>query len=65
MVGAIVLAAGRSTRMGATNKLLADLDGKPVVAHVVDAIAAAGLPPPVVVVGHMAAEVGAVLGGRT
>ncbi len=52
MVGAIVLAAGRSTRMGAANKLLADLGGRPVVAHVVDAIAAAGLPPPVVVVGH-------------
>ena len=64
VVGAIVLAAGRSTRMGAANKLLADLGGRPVVAHVVDAIAAAGLPPPVVVVGHRADEVGAALAGR-
>lgn len=63
-VGVIVLAAGRSTRMGAANKLIADLDGKQVVAHVVDGIAAAGLPPPVVVVGHMAAEVRAALGDR-
>ncbi|WP_226895936.1 NTP transferase domain-containing protein [Polymorphobacter sp. PAMC 29334] len=63
-VGVIVLAAGRSTRMGAANKLIADLDGKPVVAHVVDAIAAAGLPPPIVVVGHMAAAVRAALGDR-
>jgi len=63
-VGAIVLAAGRSTRMGSANKLLADVDGLPVVAHVVDAIAAAGLPPPVVVLGHMADAVRAALGGR-
>nr|WP_295660763.1 NTP transferase domain-containing protein [Polymorphobacter sp.] len=63
-VGVIVLAAGRSTRMGAANKLVADLGGKPVVAHVVDAIAEAGLPPPVIVIGHMAAEVRAALGDR-
>ena len=62
-VGAIVLAAGRSTRMGGGNKLLADLDGVPVIARTVDALAAAGLPPSVVVVGHMAAEVGAALAG--
>lgn len=42
-MGAIVLAAGRSTRMGA-NKLVADLDGRPVFAHVVAALAEAGLP---------------------
>ena len=62
-VGAIVLAAGRSTRMG-SNKLLADLHGKPVVAHVVDTIAEAGLPPPLVVLGNMGAEVRAALGQR-
>ena len=61
LVGAIVLAAGRSTRMGAANKLLADLGGKPLVAHVVDTLAAAGLPPPVVVLGNMAEEVRAAL----
>ncbi len=63
-VGAIVLAAGRSTRMGSEHKLLADLAGKPVIAHVVDAIAAAGLPPPVVVLGHRADAVRAALGDR-
>ena len=49
--------------MGA-NKLLADLGGKSVIAHVVDAVASAGLPSPVVVVGHMAAEVRSALGDR-
>jgi len=49
--GAIILAAGQSRRMGA-NKLVADLDGKPIIAHVADAIDAAGLPPPIVVLGH-------------
>ena len=36
-IAAIVLAAGRSTRMGATNKLLADIGGKPMVRRVVEA----------------------------
>ena len=34
---AIVLAAGRSTRMGAANKLLAEIDGTPMVRPVVEA----------------------------
>jgi molybdenum cofactor cytidylyltransferase len=62
-VGAIVLAAGRSTRMGRPNKLLADVDGAPVIARTVDALVAAGLPP-LVVVGHMASSVRAALAGR-
>ena len=36
-IAAIVLAAGRSTRMGAANKLLADVGGKPMVRRVVEA----------------------------
>lgn len=40
-VGAILLAAGSARRMGA-DKLLADLGGKPMVAHAFDAIVAAG-----------------------
>ncbi|PZN96048.1 MAG: 4-diphosphocytidyl-2C-methyl-D-erythritol kinase [Alphaproteobacteria bacterium] len=63
-VGAIILAAGRSSRMGGEHKLLADWQGKPLVAHVADAIAAAGLPAPVVVLGARAAEVRAALGDR-
>ena len=61
--GAIVLAAGRSTRMG-SHKLLAELDGKPLVAHIVDAVAAAGLPPPLVVLGHEADAVRAAIDPR-
>ncbi len=62
--GAIVLAAGRSSRMGGAHKLLEDWQGKPLVAHVVDAIAAAELPPPIVVLGARADDVRAALAGR-
>jgi molybdenum cofactor cytidylyltransferase len=63
-VGAVVLAAGRSSRFGDGHKLLALWRGQPLAAHVVDAIAAAGLPPPLVVLGHRADEVQAALAGR-
>ena len=63
-VGALILAAGRSSRMGDAHKLLSLWHGKPLVAHVADAIAEAALPPPVVVLGHRAAEVRAALGDR-
>ena len=62
--GAIILAAGQSRRMGA-NKLVADLDGKPIIAHVADAIDAAGLPPPIVVLGHDADPVRQALRDRS
>ncbi len=35
---AIILAAGRSSRFGVEDKLLADLHGKPVLEHVLDAL---------------------------
>ncbi|WP_415381255.1 molybdenum cofactor guanylyltransferase [Halosimplex sp. TS25] len=38
-VRGVVLAGGRSTRFGEENKALATLDGRPVVAHVVEAVA--------------------------
>lgn len=63
-VGAIILAAGRSSRMGDDHKLLADWRGRPLIAHVADAIAAAGLPPPLVVLGARADDVRAALAGR-
>lgn len=47
-VGAVVLAAGSASRF-AGNKLAADLDGRPVLRHVLDTVAAAGLEPIVVV----------------
>ncbi len=63
VVGALLMAAGRSSRMGGANKLLADLGGRPVVAHAMGAIEAAGLPA-IVVTGNMAAEVAAAIGDR-
>jgi molybdenum cofactor cytidylyltransferase len=62
--GAIILAAGRSSRMAGAHKLLEDWKGKPLIAHVVDAVAAAGLPPPIVVLGARADAVRAALAGR-
>jgi molybdenum cofactor cytidylyltransferase len=50
-IAALVLAAGRSSRFGSSNKLLAELDGRPIVGHAVDAVAAAGLRPVIVVTG--------------
>ena len=51
-IAAIVLAAGQSRRMGKVNKLLAEIDGKPMTAHVVDAVVASGASPVIVVTGH-------------
>ena len=53
---AIVLAAGASSRFGA-QKLLADLGGRPVLQHVLDAVAAAGLDDVIVVLGTLAPDV--------
>ena len=49
-IAALVLAAGRSARMGAVNKLLIGIDGKPMVRRVAETALAAGLKP--VIVGH-------------
>lgn len=61
-VAAVILAAGRSSRMG-SNKLLADLHGKPVIRHVVEAALASRAGPVGVVTGHQAAEVALALVG--
>src|SRR5271166_779044 len=67
-VAAIVLAAGQSSRYRAAGgaeatKLVAQLAGKPVVRHVVDAALASRARPIVVVVGHAGDEVAAALEG--
>lgn len=62
-VAAVVLAAGRSRRMGTVNKLLIGVDGKPMMRHAVDAALAAGLAPVVVVTGHERDKVAAALAG--
>jgi molybdenum cofactor cytidylyltransferase len=62
-VGAIVLAAGRSTRMGGPNKLLAEIGGKPLVRFVAEQALASRAAPVVVVTGHERAKVEAALAG--
>ncbi len=49
-IAAIVLAAGLSTRMG-SNKLLAEVDGKPLIRHAVEAALGSAASPVVVVTG--------------
>ena len=63
-IAALVLAAGQSRRMGRVNKLLAEIDGTPMVARVIDAVAASQATPIVVVTGHEAARVRTTLGKR-
>ncbi|HEX6144428.1 MAG TPA: molybdopterin-binding/glycosyltransferase family 2 protein [Geminicoccaceae bacterium] len=63
-VAGLVLAAGQSRRMGRDNKLLADLEGKPMIAHVVDALLASRASPVILVTGHEADRVRAALGER-
>lgn len=56
MIGAIVLAAGRSTRMGEP-KLLLPFRGKPIVRHAVEAATGSRAKSVVVVTGHRADDV--------
>ncbi|MBV6487053.1 MAG: NTP transferase domain-containing protein [Pseudorhodoplanes sp.] len=62
-VAAIVLAAGRSTRMGGPNKLLAELGGRPLVRIAVEQALASPARPVIVVTGHQRKEVEAALQG--
>jgi molybdenum cofactor cytidylyltransferase len=62
-VAALVLAAGRSTRMGGPNKLLADIGGRPMVRIVVEEVLASRARPVIVVTGHQRERVEAVLSG--
>jgi molybdenum cofactor cytidylyltransferase len=62
-VAAIILAAGRSTRMGGPNKLLAELNGKKLVRIVAEQALASKASPVIVVTGHQADEVEAALKG--
>jgi molybdenum cofactor cytidylyltransferase len=62
-IAAIVLAAGRSSRMGAANKLLTEVDGTPMVRRAVYAAATSQARPVVVVTGNEQGKVQAVLRG--
>ena len=63
-IAALVLAAGRSRRMGKANKLLSEIGGEPMVARVVRAAVDSKAGPVVVVTGHEAAKVRAALTGH-
>jgi molybdenum cofactor cytidylyltransferase len=63
-IAAVVLAAGRSTRMAPANKLLVPFGGAPMVTRAVDAALASQAEPVIVVVGHDAARVREALGAR-
>jgi molybdenum cofactor cytidylyltransferase len=51
LLGAVLLAGGASRRFGADNKLLAEIGGKPMLAHVAGVLLASGLRDIVVVTG--------------
>ncbi|RIK96167.1 MAG: 4-diphosphocytidyl-2C-methyl-D-erythritol kinase [Proteobacteria bacterium] len=61
-IAAVILAAGRSTRMGGPNKLLADLKGRPLVRIVTEQALASKAAETIVVTGHQRTEVEAALG---
>jgi len=62
-IAAVVMAAGRSTRMGGANKLVADIAGKPLVRIAVEQALASRAKPVIVVTGHERERVEAALAG--
>lgn len=60
---ALVLAAGRSSRMGGPNKLVAEIAGKPLVRIVAEEALASRARPVIVVTGHQRERVSAALAG--
>lgn len=52
-IGTVILAAGRSSRMGGPNKLLAEFDGKALVRLAAENALASNLGPVTLVTGHM------------
>jgi molybdenum cofactor cytidylyltransferase len=62
-LAALVLAAGRSTRMGGPNKLLAEIGGRPLVRIAVEQALASHARPVIVVTGHQRERVEAALAG--
>ena len=62
-IAALVLAAGRSIRMGAINKLIAEIGGKPLVRIAAEQALASRAKPVIVVTGHERERVEAALAG--
>jgi NDP-sugar pyrophosphorylase family protein len=65
---AVILAAGRGTRMGAltehTPKPLLPLQGRPIIEHILIGLRAAGIDEAIVVTGYRGAQIEAHLGER-
>ena len=61
-IGALLLAAGQSRRMGGPNKLLAEIDGAAMVAHVARRLLASRARPIIAVLGNQADAINAALG---
>jgi len=61
-IAALLLAAGQSRRMGGPNKLLAEIDGVPMVTRVAQRLLAARARPIIAVLGNQAEMVDAALG---
>lgn len=62
-IAAVVLAAGRSTRMGAVNKMLAEIGGKPLVRIATEQALSSRAKPVIVVTGHERDKVEQALNG--
>jgi molybdenum cofactor cytidylyltransferase len=62
-IAAVVLAAGRSTRMGGPNKLIAEIAHRPLVRIAVEEAVASRAKPVIVVTGHQRADVEKALAG--
>jgi molybdenum cofactor cytidylyltransferase len=62
-VAGVLLAAGTGSRFGDANKLLAGLDGEPIVRHAARTLVEAGVDPLVAVVGYEANRTAAALDG--
>ena len=62
---ALVLAAGLSKRMGTTNKMLLHIAGDPMLQHVINALISSNIDHIVVVLGHEADQVQAIVPNHT
>jgi molybdenum cofactor cytidylyltransferase len=61
-IAVLLLAAGRSSRMGGPNKLLAEIDGRPMVARTAQRLLSSHARPVIAVLGNQADAVDAALG---
>src|SRR5262249_51989940 len=63
-IATIVMAAGRSSRMGGANKLLSEVAGQTMIARTLDRVLGSRARPVVAVLGHEAAKLRAAIGDR-